>query len=177
MFDIDSLAKQVLCNEDFMPDSYATDDEVFEIRERKEEITPKSNGNNEIIEIIKSLSKKPQKQFRIGEIAQILDVKDSILRYWETKFPTHIKPTKNSGGQRLYKIKDIENFLKIKKFLYIDKLSIEGAKLSLNTKVDNTKLIQNVSCEVLGIIKEELEDLIAITNTQIESLQRLGNGK
>ena len=47
----------------------------------------------------------------IREVSNILGLKQYVLRYWETEFPS-IKPDKNRAGNRVYKKKDIDNFNK-----------------------------------------------------------------
>ena len=68
--------------------------------------------------------------FKIGEVAKFVGVKSYVLRYWETEFES-LKPKKSSNGQRLYTRKDIEMALTIRKLLYEDRFSIEGAKSAL----------------------------------------------
>lgn len=76
----------------------------------------------------KSLPKIPDKMFfRIGEVAEILDVKPYVLRYWETEFKL-LSPNKSNSQQRVYTRTDVENALLIKHLLYDLRFSIEGAK-------------------------------------------------
>ena len=65
--------------------------------------------------------------FRIGDVAEIADVKPHVLRYWETEF-SEIQPEKSSTGQRVYRRRDVETVLMIKHLLYAEKYSIEGAR-------------------------------------------------
>ncbi len=65
--------------------------------------------------------------FRIGDVAEIAEVKPHVLRYWESEF-SEIQPEKSSTGQRVYRRKDVETVLLIKHFLYSEKYSIEGAR-------------------------------------------------
>ncbi|MFQ5449170.1 MAG: MerR family transcriptional regulator [Nitrospinaceae bacterium] len=68
--------------------------------------------------------------FKIGEVAEISGVEQHVLRYWEDEFDT-LKPDKNRAGQRLYKRKDVELVLEIKRLLYREKFTIAGAKKKL----------------------------------------------
>ena len=68
--------------------------------------------------------------FKIGEVAKITGLKTYVLRYWESEFPT-IKPTKSKTNQRVYQRKDILTVLLIKKLLYEEKFTIEGARSRL----------------------------------------------
>ena len=70
--------------------------------------------------------------FKIGEVARIVGVKPYVLRYWETEFPSMIKPSKSPSGQRLYRRRDVELLLAIKNLLYQRRYTIEGARKHLN---------------------------------------------
>ena len=65
--------------------------------------------------------------YRIGEVSRITGVKPHVLRYWESEFKA-IKPYKAGSLQRLYRKKDLDLILKIKKLLYEDGFTIIGAK-------------------------------------------------
>lgn len=65
--------------------------------------------------------------FRIGDVAEIAGVKPYVLRYWETEFPM-IAPEKSPTGQRVYRRTDVETVLMIKRLLYQERYSIEGAR-------------------------------------------------
>jgi len=68
--------------------------------------------------------------YRIGEVAQITGVKPYVLRYWESEFRL-MAPQKSRSKQRLYRQKDIETILAIKKLLYEDRYTIAGARRRL----------------------------------------------
>lgn len=68
-----------------------------------------------------------KKYYRIGEVAEILRIPASTLRFWETKF-TLIKPRRNAGGTRFYTPEDVEKIRMIN-FLVHDKgLRLEAAE-------------------------------------------------
>lgn len=69
--------------------------------------------------------------FKIGEVAQIADLKPYVLRYWETEFSL-LSPAKSNSQQRMYSRTDVENVLLIKHLLYDLRFSIEGAKKRLS---------------------------------------------
>lgn len=64
--------------------------------------------------------------YGIGEVAEIVQVKPYVLRYWESEFKK-LNPQKSFTGQRTYRPKDIQVALTIKKLLYEDKYTIAGA--------------------------------------------------
>jgi len=68
--------------------------------------------------------------FRIGEVSGILGVEPYVLRYWETEFP-QLTPKKSGTGHRLYRRKDVELLLLIKRLLYEKRFTIEGARQNL----------------------------------------------
>ncbi len=54
-------------------------------------------------------------------------MKQHVLRYWETEFPG-LGPKKAGKGHRLYRRKDVELILEIKRLLYDQRFTIEGAR-------------------------------------------------
>ncbi len=68
--------------------------------------------------------------YRIGEVAEITEVKPHVLRYWETEF-RWMAPPKSRSKQRLYRRKDIEMILAIKRLLYEERYTIAGARQQL----------------------------------------------
>ncbi|MEA3499672.1 MAG: MerR family transcriptional regulator [Candidatus Marinimicrobia bacterium] len=67
-------------------------------------------------------SKIKKLYYSIGEVSKITDLKQYVLRFWETEFPS-LQPAKNSSGNRIYKENDIKLIKMIKHLLYDDKLS------------------------------------------------------
>ena len=68
--------------------------------------------------------------FKIGEVADIVGVKASVLRYWETEFRS-IKPEKTRTNQRVYTRKGVERILRIRELLYDQGFTIAGARKRL----------------------------------------------
>ena len=79
------------------------------------------NGHQEITE--KNL-------YRLGEVSRITDTKPFVLRYWETEFPM-LQPVKSPKGHRLYRRKDVDTVLLIKRLLYDEGFTIAGARRHL----------------------------------------------
>ena len=76
--------------------------------------------------------------FRIGEVAGLCRLPAYVLRFWETEFP-QLKPVKSSTGQRMYRRKDVENVLRIKKLLYEEGFTIAGARQHLRAETRSDK--------------------------------------
>ena len=72
--------------------------------------------------------------FRIGEVARLAGIKPYVLRFWETEFPS-LGPKKSGTGHRLFRRKDVELVLEIKRLLYEKRFTIEGARKFLETRV------------------------------------------
>ena len=68
--------------------------------------------------------------YKIGEVAELLEVKTSVLRFWESEF--HIKTQKTSTNQRIYDKKGISKLLTIKDLLYKQGFTLAGAKQQLD---------------------------------------------
>ena len=71
--------------------------------------------------------------FRIGEVARLAGVKQYVLRFWESEFPG-LGPKKSGTGHRLYRRKDVEMVLEIKRLLYEKRFTIEGARKFLDNR-------------------------------------------
>ena len=106
--------------------------------------------------------------YRIGEVSQITGIKPHVLRYWESEFKV-IKPHKGGSLQRLYRRKDLDLILKIKKLLYEEGFTISGAKKKIRdleraeNKQMKLKLVERRSNgkdhELLLAIREELKGI------------------
>src|SRR3984893_13426796 len=71
--------------------------------------------------------------FRIGEVSRLAGIKPYVLRFWETEFSS-LGPKKSGKGHRLYRRKDVELVLEIKRLLYEKRYTIEGARKYLDTR-------------------------------------------
>jgi DNA-binding transcriptional MerR regulator len=71
-----------------------------------------------------------KRYYRIGEVAKITGIKPYVLRYWESEF-RWMTPQKSKSKQRLYRKRDIDMILLIKKLLYEQRFTIAGARKKL----------------------------------------------
>jgi len=99
--------------------------------------------------------------YRIGEVSRITGLKPHVLRYWESEFKV-IKPHKGGSLQRLYRRKDLDLILKIKKLLYEEGFTIAGAKKKIRDleRLENKQL--RLKLEEKGSNGKSHEFLIAI---------------
>jgi DNA-binding transcriptional MerR regulator len=76
--------------------------------------------------------------YSIGEVAEMLKVNASLLRYWEKEFDV-LKPKKNAKGDRFFTKEDIEK-IKLIHYLVRDKgYTLDGAKTQLKSKYEETE--------------------------------------
>lgn len=68
--------------------------------------------------------------FRIGEVASLVGVEPYVLRFWESEFP-QLAPKKSGTGHSLYRRKEVEMVLEVKRLLYDRRFTIEGARIYL----------------------------------------------
>lgn len=97
-----------------------------------------------------------KRYFRIGEASRIIGVEPYVLRYWESEFP-QVRPERADSNQRTYQREDLENLLTVKKLLYEEKMTIEGAKRRLRQEKGN-KI--SVDSAFLDDIKIELSKIL-----------------
>ena len=113
--------------------------------------------------------------YKIGEVSQISGVEPYVLRYWESEFKI-VTPGRTHSKQRLYRRKDLELILEIKKLLYEEKFTIAGAKKKLQKmKANRDKqlelaLPEKKYHEALLRVRKELEDLRGhLTKRKVDS--------
>lgn len=90
-------------------------------------------------------------------MSRIIGVEPYVLRYWESEFP-QIRPRRADSNQRTYQKKDLELIMEIKRLLYEEKMTIEGAKRRLKQK--RNKEIS--SDPELAEVRRELEAILSI---------------
>jgi len=68
--------------------------------------------------------------FKIGDVARLCGLETYVLRFWETQFP-QLKPNKSGTGQRLYRRRDVELVLEIKRLVHAEGYTLPGARQAL----------------------------------------------
>ena len=108
----------------------------------------------------------PEKLFyKIGEVSALTSLRPSVLRFWESEF-TFLQPQKSRTGQRLYSRKEIDLLLEIKRLLYTEKLTIEGAKRRIVRK-EKAEIHQEDtnSDELHALLSDVRSDLLKIRDS------------
>ena len=132
-------------------------------------------------ELTKNLStNKSSEAFRtIREVAEIIDVPQHVLRFWESKF-RQVNPLKRGGGRRYYRPDDVILIKRIKKLLYDDGYTIKDVQKLLNeSKNKNDLLVKKSSIKTVsdtkisntesGVDKEKLKEVLQ----ELQELKRL----
>ena len=99
------------------------------------------------------------KKLSIGKVSKIVDLPQSVLRYWETVFD-HFNPEKSEGGTRRYSQQDIDTILEIKNLLYTKKYTIAGAISTLSQRHDK-KTGSGANTQILLEISEEIDNILS----------------
>ncbi|HZE26197.1 MAG TPA: MerR family transcriptional regulator [Terriglobales bacterium] len=104
--------------------------------------------------------------FRIGEVARLCRLPAYVLRFWETEF-SQLKPVKSSTGQRMYRKRDVESVVRIKRLLYEEGYTIAGARQHLRGegKTDKTQVtlpFPTHSPNNLRHIRQGLQEILTI---------------
>ena len=105
--------------------------------------------------------------FKIGEVASIVGVKPYVLRYWESEFSV-IRPSKTRSKHRLYRARDVETLLQIKRLLHDERFTIEGARKQLKA-LQKTERRQSE----LPVVDRAYRSVLARVKKDIASLHRM----
>ena len=108
--------------------------------------------------------------FRIGEVASLCHLPAYVLRFWESEFP-QLKPVKSSTGQRMYRKRDVESVLHIKRLLYEQGFTISGARQQLRTETKSDKTQGAIpfpahSSPEIQHIRQGLREILSLLSTR-----------
>lgn len=104
---------------------------------------------------MRDLSKK---YYKIRDAAEILNVSEATLRYWEREFP-EVKPMRSTSNQRYYTPDDIEVLRIIYYLVKVRGLKIEAAKEQMRlNKTNITKRMDIIT--KLTDVRDELEEML-----------------
>ena len=114
------------------------------------------------------MTEKPiirKEYYSIGEVCDLLGLKPHVLRYWESQFPP-LKPSKNRAGNRVYQRKEIRLIILVKRLLYEEKYTIEGARKKVDELRKGGELEeatqQTLDRETVDEIRGELREILRI---------------
>ncbi|MBQ1939388.1 MAG: MerR family transcriptional regulator [Alistipes sp.] len=108
--------------------------------------------------------------YSMGEVAEMFDVKPSLLRYWEEQFPA-LKPHRNKKGNRLYSPQDVELLKTIFHLVKERGLTIEGAKKALRQERKEGTVARTAQ------LMERLQRIRSLLEAVREDLKGEGDGE
>ncbi len=118
---------------------------------------------------------KPIKKlyYSISEVSKLTSLKPYVLRYWETEF-SELRPAKNRAGNRIYRLNDIKLIFFIKKLLYEEKFTIEGARQKIKSTIKENPTQMAIPFndytkeEMIADIRRDLQEILDILNDNSE---------
>ena len=115
--------------------------------------------------------------FKIGDVARICAVETYVLRFWETQFP-QLKPNKSGTGQRLYRRREVELALEIKRLVHGEGYTLSGARQVLEggtrrpepqppaaPKPEPAPKRSEAVATTVGHVRAELREIVAMLST------------
>ena len=103
-------------------------------------------------------AERPSKlYYSIKEVAQMMNVSESLLRYWETVFPS-LRPKTTSRGVRQYTAKNIEQVRLIYNLVKVRGFTLAAAKKMLHQNRDGSERTQQVLDSLIAV-RDELKDI------------------
>jgi len=110
--------------------------------------------------------KMQRRRFRIGDLAQKLNIDRFVIRFWEKEF--NLTSKRSDGGQRFYDEKDYEQFKLIKTLLYEKKFTIAGAKQQMKRSSKQTKIIASQKTTIHASNDEIIEKMLDLKKQLIK---------
>ena len=95
--------------------------------------------------------------YSIRKVAEMFDVNESLLRYWEKEFPI-IAPKKAGVNIRQYTKEDIENIRLVYHLVKEKKMTLAGARQRLK---QNKESIRDTA-EIIDRLRRIKEDLLSM---------------
>jgi DNA-binding transcriptional MerR regulator len=108
--------------------------------------------------------------FRIGDVAELCRLPAYVLRFWETEFP-QLKPAKSGSGQRMYRQRDVEVVVRIRRLLYEEGFTIPGARQQLKAEAKPGKTQSALAFpkksqpDELRRVRQGLQEILGILST------------
>ena len=96
--------------------------------------------------------------YSISEVAQIFNVTETLLRYWEKEFP-NIRPQKVGRGIRQYTKDDIEQVRLVHHLVKERGMTLQGARDMIRRDKGGSTNRQVEAIEKLKAIRAELQDI------------------
>lgn len=98
--------------------------------------------------------------YRIGEVAEMLNLKTHVLRFWESEF-LQLAPMRTESGQRVYTEEDVGILRRIQQLLHEQGMTIEGARrvLAGHPPIEENMAEAGLDAELLAMLQVELASI------------------
>lgn len=123
--------------------------------------------------------------YKVNEVCQLTDTQPYVLRFWESEFAL-LAPTRSRSGQRLYRRKDIDLVLTIKKLISEEGFTIAAVRQKLGME-EGPEAIEGLyepspppppaPREAIRALNRELEDLLRVMDETDRRLAPAGARK
>ena len=104
-------------------------------------------------------NKNLKRYYSIKEVADLMEVPESTLRYWEKEFP-ELSPKKNANGVRQYTEADINQVKFIKFLVHDNHLTIKGARQRMKENPKQTVDLHEIVTRLKNV-RQELVNILA----------------
>ena len=113
--------------------------------------------------------KMQKRKFRIGELAEKLNLERFVVRFWEKEFS--IKTKRSQGSQRFYDENDLKKFELIKRLLYEEGFTIVGAKKKLKEKSSSKS--ESIIASQKTTMEDSAKTAKTVTSEENEKIEHL----
>ncbi|MGH9371205.1 MAG: MerR family transcriptional regulator [Vicinamibacterales bacterium] len=107
--------------------------------------------------------------FRQPEVCEIAKVQPYVLRSWEAEFPD-LGVAKTEGGPRVYRRADVERVLRLKHLLYVEGLTLAGARRKLSEEQPDPAAAGAALSEVADLLGADARERILLVERGLREL-------
>jgi DNA-binding transcriptional MerR regulator len=111
--------------------------------------------------------------YKIGEAAARVGVPSHVIRFWTRSFP-QINPSRLKGRHRLYSSGDVRLFVEIKRLLYEERFTIEGARRRLTETPPPKSFGRDLAARLDSSAFKATDDLSGPLGEEASSLESIG---
>lgn len=116
------------------------------------------------------------KLYKAAEVCDLAQLQPYVLRSWEKEFPG-IGIQKSGDGQRFYRQADLDQVLKIKQLVFVEGLTVAGARRRLEEEATPAVTSAEELAEVIEVLGDDVHKRIAYVRDGLRSLLHLLDGR
>ena len=110
--------------------------------------------------------------FRQPEVCELAQVQPYVLRSWEAEFQD-LGVAKTQGGPRVYRKADVERVLRIKHLLFVEGLTIAGARRKLQDEHTGTPAVPVSAAELDDLLSSDVRERILSVRKSLRELSAM----